>query len=282
MSEDSTNPPVHTQSGAQSPLTGEAGSAFMPAQTVGAPTTPPKQPNKVFGLIGVILLAVVLYIIPAMLVGIIMAMFLGFLGNGLSEDLFASTGTQFVYIALVEPLTIAMTYGFMRVSHLSWRDIGWKKPTRSPVWPFIKAFGVYFLLLIMIGIVLQYTSIDTDQPQEIGFENAQGAGQLALVFLSLVVLPPLAEEIIFRGFLYTRLKRYFSVGAAAVLISVMFGFAHLQLDTGNTPLWTAAIDTFVLSLLLVYLREKTGSLWPSIAMHALKNLIAFSTLFLFK
>jgi membrane protease YdiL (CAAX protease family) len=45
-------------------------------------------------------------------------------------------------------------------------------------------------------------------------------------------------------------------------------------------LYIAAIDTFTLSLILVYLREKTGGLWSSMGLHAIKNGIAFVSLFI--
>jgi membrane protease YdiL (CAAX protease family) len=35
-------------------------------------------------------------------------------------------------------------------------------------------------------------------------------------------------------------------------------------------------------MVLAYLREKTGSLWPPIGLHALKNFVAFMALFVFK
>src|ERR1022692_4140912 len=35
------------------------------------------------------------------------------------------------------------------------------------------------------------------------------------------------------------------------------------------------MDTFLLSLVLVYLQEKTGKLWASMGLQMLKNLIAF-------
>jgi membrane protease YdiL (CAAX protease family) len=44
-------------------------------------------------------------------------------------------------------------------------------------------------------------------------------------------------------------------------------------------LYIAGLDTFILSLFLIYLREKTDGLWASMALHALKNGVAFVALF---
>ncbi|MEJ0073120.1 MAG: CPBP family glutamic-type intramembrane protease [Candidatus Saccharibacteria bacterium] len=42
-----------------------------------------------------------------------------------------------------------------------------------------------------------------------------------------------------------------------------------------------AIDTFTLSVVLCYIREKTGTLWSGVLIHALKNGIAFLSLYIF-
>jgi hypothetical protein len=84
-----------------------------------------------------------------------------------------------------------------------------------------------------------------------------------------------------RGFLYSSLKKALPVVWAVVLTSGIFAIAHLSGGGATGPLYIAALDTFVLSLVLIYLREKTGGLWASITLHAIKNGIAFMALFVF-
>jgi membrane protease YdiL (CAAX protease family) len=105
--------------------------------------------------------------------------------------------------------------------------------------------------------------------------------QLTLTFISLVILPPLVEETLMRGYLYGSLRKNMSKIGAALVTSIIFASAHLEFGSGAPLLWIAALDTFVLSLFLVYLREKTGSLWAGMLVHALKNGIAFASLFIF-
>src|SRR5690606_18538260 len=123
-------------------------------------------------------------------------------------------------------------------------------------------------------------SIDFEQNQQIGFETAKTAAQLALVFVSLVVIPPIVEEILFRGFLYKGLRTKWPKWLSTLVVSVLFAIAHLQFGSGAPLLWVAAIDTFALSLVLVYLREKTNGLSAPILLHAFKNAIAFTLLFI--
>jgi membrane protease YdiL (CAAX protease family) len=59
------------------------------------------------------------------------------------------------------------------------------------------------------------------------------------------------------------------------MTSFIFGAAHLELGSGSPLVWGAAIDTFLLSVVLVYLREKTGALYAGMLVHMLNNLIAF-------
>jgi membrane protease YdiL (CAAX protease family) len=93
------------------------------------------------------------------------------------------------------------------------------------------------------------------------------------------VLPPIVEETVFRGFIFTGLRGKLKFVWAAVLTSLLFATAHLEFGSGKPLLWVAGLDTFTLSLALCYLREKTGSLWPGILLHALKNGVAFLSLF---
>jgi membrane protease YdiL (CAAX protease family) len=122
-------------------------------------------------------------------------------------------------------------------------------------------------------------SLNINQKQEIGFNSVHGAIPLILTFISLVIIPPLAEEIATRGFLYSGLRKWLPRLVAALAVSILFGAAHLP-EGNSGPLWIGGVDMFTLSLVLVFLREKTGNLWAGITLHALKNGIAFVSLFL--
>lgn len=154
-----------------------------------------------------------------------------------------------------------------------WRDVGWA----------FTGLAMYVPLMIATTMVTKalVPSLDLDQEQQIGFSGAHGS-QLVLVFIALCILPPLAEELLVRGFLYLGLRTRLRQRWAVLFTSALFAAAHLQFGSGAPLLWTAAIDTFVLSLVLIYLRNKTGNLCASIGLHMLKNSIAFTALFLVK
>jgi len=100
--------------------------------------------------------------------------------------------------------------------------------------------------------------------------------------VALVILAPIYEEILFRGVLFTGLRKKLPLITTGIIVSVIFGAAHLEWG-GDSPLnWAAAIDTAVFSMVLVYLRETSKSLWPAIFLHGLKNAIAFTLVFVLK
>ena len=192
-----------------------------------------------------------------------------------------SVNAQFAYILAAEALAVGAIYLFLRRYKSNLASIGLKKPRWLDPLYGLSAVPAYFILYILsVGLVSHFVSgLNVNQQQQIGFNSVHGSGPLVLTFISLVILPPLAEEIMVRGFLYSSLKKAMPTAGAVVVTSAIFASAHLPEGGAAGPLYIAALDTFILSLVLIYLREKTGSLWASITLHAIKNGVAFMALF---
>ncbi len=207
----------------------------------------------------------------------------GWSNSQTNEWLRNSVGAQFIYILLAETLAITALWRFLKLFRSNFAAIGLVKPRWKDIGYGLMAVPVYYVLyLIIVTIVsLLVPSFKIDQAQQIGFENVQGALPLIITFVSLVVIPPIAEEIMARGFLYSSLKKAMRIIPAALLTSALFAMAHLPMGGDAGPLYVAAVDTFILSLVLVYLREKTGGLAASMTLHAFKNGVAFMALFVF-
>jgi membrane protease YdiL (CAAX protease family) len=135
-------------------------------------------------------------------------------------------------------------------------------------------YGGYFLLAILVtlGIQLIWPDFPIDQKQQVGFQDISLPIHYVYAFLALVVVAPIFEEILFRGYLFGFIRKKTSFFLTALLVSGIFGLIHLQLNV--------AIDVFCLSLVACYLREKTGTIWASVLLHMIKNGIAFFLLFL--
>lgn len=195
----------------------------------------------------------------------------------------SSVVAQFIYIFLDEAITILLLWGFVK-----WRrykevrkTIGLIRPKAKDFYYVLSGAAVYFVLYIfVVNIAVTITHLDINQQQDVGFQAVTTHSDLLLTFFSLVVLPPLVEEVVFRGFLFGGIRRRFPFWVAALLTSCIFAVPHLFESSGGGLLWTAGIDTFILSLVLCYVREKTGHLYAGMVIHGLKNLLAFYVLFM--
>lgn len=139
---------------------------------------------------------------------------------------------------------------------------------------FLLCVAGYFVTTIALGAIAQHIlpGYQADQEQNIGFTDREGALNLVLAFFALVVLPPVIEELLFRGYLFGKLRARSGFWFSAIVTSLVFGFVHGQLNVG--------VDTFALSIFLCYLRERTGSIWMSMLLHATKNGLAYFLLFI--
>lgn len=190
-----------------------------------------------------------------------------------------STVAQFFVFLLSSVLMVAAAYGLLRMRKQPLKMVGVTRPMWRDAFRGLLAYTPYLLVLMAVVTFVGafVPSIDVNQEQEIFTAPTAGSG-LILVFLSLAILPPLAEEFIFRGVLYTGLRKKFSFIWTTLIVSVIFGSLHLSASSDG-PLWIAAIDTALLSFFLCYLREKTGNIWAGVTLHFVKNFIAFITLF---
>lgn len=201
------------------------------------------------------------------------------------EDwLSVSLAAKFALRIGVAAVGILLVRVCLRLLKSSWRAIGMVRPKLADIPVAFISFGWYTLLHLAAVFIISILvpGVDFDRSQQLGFDMASTGGALAVIFVSLVILPPLYEEILFRGLLFTGLRSKLSLPVTAIIVSLLFALVHLEWSGAGPLLWAAGIDTFVLSVVLVYVRERTGSLWPAIGLHAIKNCIAFMLLFVFR
>jgi membrane protease YdiL (CAAX protease family) len=89
--------------------------------------------------------------------------------------------------------------------------------------------------------------------------------RLGLALLALCVLPGLAEEGLFRGLVQTRLAERWGRAPALVAASMAFGLLHMDPVQGTVA--------FVVGLYLGWIADRTGSIRPGIAAHAVNNAV---------
>jgi membrane protease YdiL (CAAX protease family) len=84
-----------------------------------------------------------------------------------------------------------------------------------------------------------------------------------LAFVATALVAPVVEEVLFRGLIFTRLRRVMPGWAAVVLSAAVFGACHGEF------VWFCY--AFFLGVIFALLTEKTGSILPSMVMHLVFN-----------
>jgi membrane protease YdiL (CAAX protease family) len=131
-------------------------------------------------------------------------------------------------------------------------------------------------LISFYAVAALYTAIvqpDTEQTvaQDLGADQGT-IGMIAAGFM-VICVAPVAEEFFFRGFFYRALRSRYSVLVAALIDGLVFGVIHWDLSTVDGLLIVPPLAALGFTFCLVY--ERTGTLYPVIALHALNNAIAF-------
>jgi membrane protease YdiL (CAAX protease family) len=246
-----------------------------------------KQSRKVWSVPAGVAITLLAVVFTQPLAALVVAMFptlAGWEAARAEEWLYHSPVANFITILLFDALALLIVALFIvrRYKESFWRAVALKRARwRDPAFAIIGFLAYLGLATIALIVVPLIFPIDTDQEQATGFEPGSGTTALVLAFAGLVILAPIVEEIVFRGFLYGTLRNNkISAVWAAVVTSLLFAALHLFGSASGGLLWVGFVDTFILSLVLCYVREQTGSLWASIGIHFFKNAFVFVNIFI--
>jgi membrane protease YdiL (CAAX protease family) len=134
---------------------------------------------------------------------------------------------------------------------------GFTRPGKAFLWTIPAGLAGVYAVSFLYGLAVN------SKQQDILSEFPRSTGGVVLFLLVAVVMAPLFEETFFRGFLFRGFAESWGWVWGAVVSAAVFGIAHLQLDV--------FIPLFALGLALAWVYKRTGSLWTSIALHALFN-----------
>lgn len=184
----------------------------------------------------------------------------------------AIVANSVVYSSLI--LGIFGVIGFRGLSAVSIFQL---EPARLP-----KAAGMGVLWLIITyplilaaQALVQKVSGSADDSQLIVryFLEHPDLKHRAAIFFMAVIVAPVAEEIIFRGYFYGVIRRFGGRLPALLTSSLLFAAIHVHLPS--------MLGLGILAIILCLLYERTGSLWAPITMHACFNASTIAVLIFF-
>jgi len=143
----------------------------------------------------------------------------------------------------------------------------WKASAAS--WQVLFQYGLGAYVMIFV-LLLGYDKIYLwathaalpGQPTEVLIDKAKH-GSVWLAFACVALALPLAEEVLFRGYLFEALKRYLPDAPVVILTAFGFAFVHFQ------GIYFAPLFGF--GLVQGWVRLKTGSLRLPVLLHVLNN-----------
>lgn len=174
----------------------------------------------------------------------------------------AILGNSLFYICLI--MGIFGVIGFQGKSAIA---IFHLQPSRFPK---AACMGLLWLiitspLILAAQVMIQQIFGSSDDSQLIVkyfLEHPDLKSRISVVFMA-VILAPIAEEVIFRGYFYGVIRRYSGRVPAIAISSLLFAAIHVHLPS--------LLGLGILAVILCLLYERTGSLWAPITMHAAFN-----------
>ncbi len=163
-------------------------------------------------------------------------------------------------------LLMVFTSVLLRVRYESpfWRAVGWRGWPPGKLSP---AVGTLVSLLGGVGLALVVIPVNatfkakTKLPIEELFQDRSSA--LLLMGLAILVAP-LVEETLFRGYVYPVIARSWGVPAGVVVTGVVFGLMHAQQLRGGTA---QIVMLMWVGIVLTWVRAKTGTVLASYLVH---------------
>jgi hypothetical protein len=172
----------------------------------------------------------------------------------------------FVFIGTVYLLGV-------RRGKISWREIGFLPPRWDWRWLTIALALTVVILPLRTCLGLLVLELLGQDLESLALREAlfTAGGSSLLNFLVTLTLAglliPVAEELFFRGLLFTWFRRRLPLWGATLASSILFSLGH-----ADSPAVVAT--SFVIGVVNALIYELTGSIWTAIAVHAINNTLA--------
>lgn len=181
-------------------------------------------------------------------------------------DLVANIIFSFATILILS--TLLQLRGFSVLSLGGFSRLGFGRIVSTAA---VLLFAAYPLLFVADQISHWFLGEGSSRQQIVEmFTGSETLQQRILIIVLAVAIAPMAEEFIFRFFLYGVCKRYLGRNAGLLLNALLFAAVHVHLPS--------FLPLFILGSCLTLAYEWSGSILVSMTMHALFNFLSLSAL----
>ncbi len=145
-----------------------------------------------------------------------------------------------------------------------WRTIGFREirvGTATPPAVYVLFVLGGMVLAIGIQIASAFVSTQTKLPMEVFFQSRES---VLLLMVVAILIAPLVEEVVFRGYLYPVLARSLGVPLGVLITGMLFGWMHARQLWGG---WGQIGLLMVVGVVLTYARARTQTVLASYLLH---------------
>lgn len=169
-----------------------------------------------------------------------------------------------VVILITFVVVVAVAALAVRLKRWSFKEyLSLHKPTRRQVLWSLAGLAVLIVMQELLAFVAGVPSVP-----EFMRHSYRTAGSLPLLLLAFVIIAPLYEELVFRGFMYRGWEASIGPAATVILTTALFAVIHTQYD------WVGMVGVGLFGLYAGLLRWRTGSTLLCFTVHAATNLVA--------
>ncbi|HET9393152.1 MAG TPA: CPBP family intramembrane glutamic endopeptidase [Candidatus Rubrimentiphilum sp.] len=158
--------------------------------------------------------------------------------------------------------------------------LGFRAPTARTIG--IAAIGALAMIVLTNGLAsLLETALHIKVPEQavtLFLSMKTPAGKATFAFMG-IVLAAIAEELVFRVFLFNAIRRYANFWLAATVSGLLFGFAHAQFGFTLAQNLILAVPLAIGGIILCAVYAKTRNAYASMITHGLFNAVSFVALF---
>lgn len=160
----------------------------------------------------------------------------------------------------------------LRFGQPFWRTIGWRKLDTGgfPRWgAYLGLVAGGMSLSMLVALSASSFGHKTNLPIQTLFQNRLSA---FLVMAMAVLIAPVFEETIFRGYMYPVLARSWGVAASVIVTGTIFGLLHASQLWGG---WGQIALLVVVGIIFTYVRAVTRTVLASYLLHVSYNSFLF-------